>query len=75
MGLAIKVSIPDLSRHWLSVSCPQCRLEARVQFRDVEFKRSIVCRGCKSNLKLFDAWDSFRKTRLQLERQILKIFQ
>ena len=68
--LKVTVTMPDLSRRWLDVPCPRCSVATPVQFRDIELRRVIVCRGCKSNIRLVDQWDSFYRMRRKLEDMI-----
>ncbi|RZF21154.1 hypothetical protein DAY19_14345 [Halobacteriovorax vibrionivorans] len=73
--MKLSVSNFDFTRTWINVPCPACKLDSRIQLRDVVYKRAAICRGCKSNLKLKDTYDSTKLGLRKITKQINNIFR
>lgn len=59
---------PDLDRHWIDIDCPRCRLSTPASLRDVRLGATIICRGCKANIRLIDHIGEYHRIRRRLER-------
>jgi hypothetical protein len=53
----------DLDHVKLDIECPGCRFRNNIRFRDVRLRDVVICRGCKSNLRLDDNMNECRKAR------------
>ena len=45
----------------IDVDCPQCRFANSVRWKEVRMRSAVICRGCKTTLKLEDCMNSFRR--------------
>lgn len=70
ISLSIKVDVPDLSRVWRELPCPNCSITTRVQFKDILGGKVVVCKGCKSNIRLVDSQNSVKRSLRRLQNQI-----
>lgn len=60
----------NLDRERVYIRCPRCNFWARPFLRQIRYRETIVCGGCKSNLRLDDHLGSFRKAQRQVNRTL-----
>ncbi len=60
----------DLDRQRMYIQCPQCSFFSRPFLRQVKHRETIICGGCKSNLRLDDYLGSYRKAERQLQQAL-----
>jgi hypothetical protein len=60
----------NLDRERIYIHCPRCHFWARPFLRQIRHRETIVCGGCKANLRLDDHLGSFRKAQKQLNRAL-----
>lgn len=51
----------NLDRYRIYIKCPKCSFFARPFLRQVRHRETIICGGCKSDLRLDDYLGSYRK--------------
>ena len=75
MPLSIRMSgsVPELDRKWFAVDCPVCRLATPAQLGDVRHRRIIICRGCKSNIRLVDGLGSYARARQRIRSMLRRL--
>jgi len=56
----------NLDRERIYIQCPHCGFHARPFLRQVRHRETIICGGCKSNIRLDDHLGSFRKAQRQI---------
>ncbi|MEK7674770.1 MAG: hypothetical protein AAB676_02910 [Verrucomicrobiota bacterium] len=60
----------NLDRERIYIHCPRCNFWARPFLRQVRHRETIVCGGCKANIRLDDHLGSFRKAQRQVNRAL-----
>jgi len=60
----------NLDRKRVYIRCLRCNFWARPFLRQIRHRETIVCAGCKANLRLDDHLGSFRKTQRQVNRAL-----
>jgi DNA-directed RNA polymerase subunit RPC12/RpoP len=60
----------NLDRKRIYIHCPRCNFWARPFLRQIRHRETIVCAGCKANIRLDDHLGSFRKTQRQVNRAL-----
>jgi transcription initiation factor IIE alpha subunit len=60
----------NLDRKRVYIHCPRCNFWARPFLRQIRHRETIVCAGCKSNLRLVDHLGSFPKAQRQMNRAL-----
>jgi transcription initiation factor IIE alpha subunit len=60
----------NLDRERIYIHCTRCHFWARPFLRQVRHRETIVCGGCKANIRLDDHLGSFRKAQRQLNRAL-----
>lgn len=58
----------DVDRKSIEFLCPRCYFYNSAFLRQVRSRNVIICRGCKSNLRLDDHMNEYRKAKRQLRR-------
>jgi hypothetical protein len=56
----------NLERQRVYIPCPRCNFWTRPFFRQIRHRETIICGGCKSNIRLDDHLGSFRKAQRQV---------
>jgi len=64
---------PNLDKRWIEVPCPACRLRTPASLRDVRLGNTIICRGCKANIRLIDRQGEFHRARQRFERMFARM--
>ena len=60
----------NLDREHIYIHCPRCNFWARPFLRQIRHRETIVCAGCKSNIRLDDHLVSLRKAQRQLNQTL-----
>jgi hypothetical protein len=60
----------NLDRERIYIHCPRCNFWARPFLRQVRHRETIVCGGCKANIRLDDHLGSFRKAQRQVNQAL-----
>ena len=60
----------NLDRKRVYIRCPRCNFWARPFLRQIRHRETIVCAGCKANLRLDDHLGSFRNAQRQVNRAL-----
>lgn len=58
----------DLDSIRVEVDCPECSFSNPVTIGQVRLRRTVICRGCHSNLDLQDSLNTVRKVRAMMRR-------
>lgn len=58
----------NLDRHEIDFQCPNCEFFNRIQLRQARLRDVVVCRGCKSNIRLDDQMNETRKALRSIRR-------
>lgn len=59
-----------LDRHRFYIKCPRCNFYARPFLRQVRNQDTIICGGCKSNIRLVDYLGQYQKAEWQLRHAL-----
>lgn len=81
LGLSIEVDGDmDIDSHEVDIECPQCGFYNPIWIKQARLRDTIICRGCKNNIRLDDSMNTVRKVRnmlmkafRELEAEIEKI--
>lgn len=65
----------NLDRAELDIPCPRCRFENSIFYRQARLRDVLICRGCKSNIRLDDHMNECRKARQQINQAISELEQ
>lgn len=65
----------SLDRAAVDISCPRCRFQNSIFYRQARLRDVIICRGCKTNIRLDDHMNECRKARRQLNRALAELEQ
>jgi hypothetical protein len=57
------------------IHCPRCNFWARPFLRQIRHRETIVCGGCKANIRLDDHLGSFRKAQRQVNKALEELEQ
>jgi hypothetical protein len=60
----------NLDRERIYIHCPRCNFWARPFLRQIRHHETIVCGGCKANIRLDDHLGSFRKAQRQVNKAL-----
>lgn len=60
----------NLDRERIYIQCPACNFWSRPFLRQIRSRDTIICGGCKANLRLDDHLGSFRKAQREVNRAI-----
>jgi transcription initiation factor IIE alpha subunit len=60
----------NLDREHIYIHCPRCNFWARPFLRQIRHRETIVCGGCKANIRLDDHLGSFRKAQRQVNKAL-----
>jgi hypothetical protein len=52
------------------ITCPKCNFYNNVFLSQIIFQDIIICRGCKSNIRLYDYMNSLRNSSRKIEKTI-----
>lgn len=65
----------NLDRIELDISCPRCRFDNSVFYRQARLRDVIICRGCKRNIQLDDHMNECRKARRRINASLDELHQ
>lgn len=65
----------NLDRERVYIHCPRCNFWARPFLRQIRHRETIVCGGCKANIRLDDYLGSFRKAQRQVNKAMEELEQ
>lgn len=65
--VTLRGSLPDLDRRSIEVQCEHCHLSTPAFLREVRLGNVIICRGCKTNIRLVDHLGSYQRARRKLD--------
>ena len=60
------MEVIDLDRVQLDFPCPRCRFENSIFYKQARLRDAIICRGCKTSIRLDDHMNECRKARQQM---------
>ena len=58
----------NLDRLEFDISCPVCRFQNDILYRQARLRDVLICRGCKANIQLDDQMNECRKARRQVNQ-------
>jgi hypothetical protein len=58
----------NLDRIEFDLSCPLCRFQNGIFYRQARLRDVVICRGCKANIQLDDQMNECRKARRQVNQ-------
>lgn len=65
----------NLDRAEFNISCPRCRFENSIYYRQARLRDVLICRGCKTNIRLDDHMNECRKARQQINQALSDLQQ
>ena len=63
----------SLDSQQIYVYCPRCHFSARPFLRQICHRETIICGGCKSNIRLDDHLGGFRKAQRQVNKALKEL--
>ena len=63
----------NLDQQRIYIKCPRCSFFARPFLRQVRHRDTLICGGCKANIRLDDHLGSYRKAERNLRRTVDEI--
>ncbi len=63
----------DLDKAAFDIECPQCGFFVRFRYRDARLRDVLICRGCKTNIRLDDNMNECRKARRRVQQMMRKL--
>jgi transcription initiation factor IIE alpha subunit len=60
----------NLDQERVYIACPRCQFPARPFLRQIRYGETVVCGGCKGNLRLVDHMGTFRQAQTKVTRAI-----
>lgn len=60
----------DLDKASLDLECPCCKFSNPFFYRQARLRAVIICRGCKTSIRLDDQMNTCRKAHVQAQRAI-----
>ena len=60
----------NIDRQRIYIRCPRCTFYARPFLRQVRHGETVICGGCKSNIRLEDHLGSYLKAQRKLQRAL-----
>jgi len=70
----------NLDKHTIFPKCPKCFFSNKISLKQVRINASVICRGCKCNIRLEDHFNStmkslrsFRRSMQSLENELAKL--
>ncbi len=58
----------NLDRAEFNISCPRCRFENSVFYRQARLRDVVICRGCKATIRLDDHMNECLKVRQKINQ-------
>lgn len=65
--------ILNLDRERIYIYCPRCKFWARPFLRQIRHRETIICGGCKANIRLDDHLGSFRKAQRRVDKALKEL--
>lgn len=63
----------DLDRQPIDLNCPACGFRNQVSFKQIRLRDTIICRGCKVNIRLDDYMNECRNARKNIDRALREL--
>ena len=60
----------SIDKHEVDFQCPNCNYHNSIQIRQARLRDVVICRGCKSNIRLDDQMNETRKFVRSIRRAI-----
>lgn len=60
--------INDVNKHEVDFQCPNCNFYNSIQIKQACLRDVVICRGCKSNIRLDDQMNETRKAVRSIRR-------
>ncbi len=64
----------NLDKYRVDITCPKCKFLNKVSLKQVRISDVVICRGCKTNIKLEDHQHSVLKANREVHRAFNAIF-
>ena len=58
----------NIDQHEIDFQCPNCNFYNTIQIKQARLRDVIICRGCKSNIRLDDQMNETRKAVRSIRR-------
>lgn len=58
----------DLDSHEIEFQCPRCNFYNKIWLKQARLRDVVICRGCKSNIRLDDQMNETRKAIRSIRR-------
>ncbi len=65
----------DLDKVEVETDCPRCGFHNPVFLKQARLRDVVICRGCKSNIRLDDYMNTVRKGRQSLQRALAEFVE
>lgn len=63
----------DLDKYEIDFRCPKCGFYNEVYIKQVRVRDVIICRGCKTNIRLDDQMNQVKKAVREINRSMSKL--
>jgi peptide subunit release factor 1 (eRF1) len=61
-NLISKMNMFNIEKSMVEIPCPECNYKNKVSLKDIAKEKTIICRGCKKQIKLTDGEKSTKRT-------------
>jgi len=58
----------NIDKHEVDFRCPNCNFYNSIQIKQARLRDVVICRGCKSNIRLDDQMNETRKAVRSIKR-------
>ena len=63
----------NLDNHEIEFQCPGCNFYNSIQLKQARLRDVVICRGCKSNIRLDDQMNETKKAVCSIRRAMNKL--
>lgn len=58
----------DFNKHEIEIQCPECSFYNPIWLKQARLRDTVICRGCKANIRLDDQMNETRKAIRSIRR-------
>lgn len=63
----------DFDKHGIDIRCPECSFYNPIWLKQARLRDTIICRGCKANIRLDDQMNETRKAIKSIRRALIEL--
>ncbi len=75
-GIGLNIEIEgdfNIDSFEIEIECPHCDFFNSILMKQARLRETIICRGCKNNIRLDDSMNTVRKAKRRLLEQFKQI--